>query len=131
MAPLLVEYRCISRHPTCIGNERIRLERDGRLYWAQNSRECDEGQLWSAEWQYQGRVGGLELQAFMRLIQETGVLNLPEHSVDPDTEGGKREELELQINGKIHRCRLENTTYPAYSAVVHHLYGLMATVQLE
>lgn len=130
MAPPLVEYRCISRHPTCIGNERIRLETDGRLYWSQNSRECDEGQLWSAEWQYQGRVGEEALQALMHRIRETAVLNVPEKSVNSETEGGKREELELYINGKIHRYRLENTTCPAFSAVVHHLYGLMATVQL-
>lgn len=124
----LIEYRRIGLHPTCIGNERIRLEADGRLYWAKNSRECDEGQLWSEPWHCRGRVGAESLAAMVRVIHDSGIAHLPALISDPDVEGGKREELALCLNGVSHDHILENAIHPAFAAVVRHLRGLLAQV---
>jgi len=121
----LIEYRRIGLHPTCIGNERIRLEGDGRLYYAKNSRECAEGQRWSDEWRFVGRVGASALAAFLTSINESGVVNLPESTVDASAEGGKREELDVCIDGAVYRCSLENAEHPAFSDVVRRLRGLL------
>ena len=121
----LVEYRRIGLHPTCIGNERIRLEADGRLSYAKNTRECVEGQLWSDELHFLGRIGADALAALIDTIKSSGVIDLPETMVDPSAEGGKREELDLFIDGVMHGRILENTEHPAFSAVVRHLRGIM------
>lgn len=121
----LVEYRRIGLHPTCIGNERIRLEGNGRLSYAKNTRECAEGQLWSDELHFQGRVGADALAALIDTIKCSGVIDLPETMVDPSAEGGKREELDLFIDGIIFGRILENSEHPAFSTVVRHLRRLL------
>lgn len=129
MSPPLIEYRLISLHPTCIGNERIRLEMDGRIYSSKNSRECDEGQLWSAAWQYQGRIDATALAAISELIASSGVIDLPETMVDSLAVDGKREELEVCIAGTVYCRALHNVEQPAFHLVVLHLRGvLMATM---
>lgn len=125
----LVEYSRIGLHPTCIGNERIRLEADGRLFYAKNTRECAEGQLWSDELHFQGRVGANALAALIDAVKSSGVINLPETMVDPSAEGGKREELELSIDGIMFSRILENIEHPAFSAVVRHLRGLLVEMR--
>lgn len=128
MAAPLIEYRLISLHPTCIGNERIRLEMDGRIYSAQNSRECEEGQLWNAAWQYRGKVDAHVLGDFIDLIVSSGLIDLPEIISDPLTEDGKREELEVCIAGTVYSRILHNVDQPAFRLIVRQLWGLLTIV---
>ena len=125
---LVIEYRRIGRLPTCIGNERIRIEGDGRVLHSRNTAECEPGMLWSAPWQ---TAGTLDVSALARLEQqivETGVLQLPAQSIDDATEGGKREEIDLVLDGRSYRVVVENTDLPSFRAAVGLLWGVMAAL---
>lgn len=129
MSSPLIEYRRISLHPTCIGNERIRLETDGRIYHAKNSRECEEGQLWSAGWQYKGKVDANVLAAFIDLVASSSLIDLPEIMGDSSVEDGSREELAVSMAGVSYCRRLHNAEHPAFRLVVRQLRGvLMSTL---
>jgi hypothetical protein len=123
---MAIEYRRIGRLPTCVGNERLRIETDGRVSHARNTAECEPGVQWSAPWQ---AVGTLDAPALARLEQqivETGLLRLPAQSIDDAAEGGKREEIDLVLDGRSHHVVVENVDPPPFRAAVRLLWGVLA-----
>jgi hypothetical protein len=120
---LTLEYRRLRRLPTCIGNERIRITREGQLSHSRNVVECETGSDWSAPWR---TVGTLDDRAMARLAQEivdTGILELPLESSDESAEGGSREELDLSIHGRELHFVAENTAPPQLHAVTKLLWA--------
>ena len=125
---LTVEYREIGRLPTCVGNERIRIERDGTVSHSRNTAECERGTPWSAPWQAVGRLDAAAMARLEREIVASGVLSLPARSIDESVEGGKREEIDLVIDDRPHHIVVENMDLPAFRAAVRLLWGMMATL---
>lgn len=121
----LIEYRKIGLLPTCIGNERIRIDMDGKRYYARNSHECEEGEPWSAEWQQTGVLDVSAMEALLRDIKESGVLTLPVVMTDESVEGGKREELFLWIDAAEHHFVMQNYDSPVFRKVIQLLWGVL------
>jgi hypothetical protein len=128
MGEPLIEYRKIGLLATCIGNERIRVDAAGRLYHARNSRECDQGELWSSDWRQVGELDSADLDALLRAIRATGVLALPAEIVDEVAEGGRREELMVMIDAEAHRFVVQNSDHPAFRKAVQLIWGTLAGV---
>jgi hypothetical protein len=126
MSTLSLEYRMIGLLPTCIGNERIRLEPDGQVYHSRNTRECDDGQLWSSELRPVGRLEVTVVAALLQQIRSSGVLALPAESVAETVEGGKREELDLTLDDAERHFVVQNMYLPAFREAVR---ALVSTVQ--
>lgn len=120
-----VEYRSIGRLPTCVGNERIRIHSDGEVSHSRNTVECDPGSAWSAPWRSAGRIDAAAMARLSRQIVETGVLGLSPQTIDQQAQGGRREELDLSIDGRDYRFVAENTDPPPFRAVVTLLWDVL------
>ena len=108
---------------TCLGNERIRTDVDGGLYYSRNSCECELGELWSDGWKQIGRLDSLALHKLLRAIRESGILDLPPTMVDNEVGGGNREELLLTIDTVTYRYVVQNSDAPPFRKVVRLLWG--------
>ena len=121
--PPLIEYRKIGLLSTCIGNERIRVDTEGKLYHARNHHECTPGEFWSDEWKLVGELDNATLATLVKDIKESGVLSLPPATTDEVTEGGKREELFLMID-EVEQCYVvQNCDQPVLKTVIELLWG--------
>jgi hypothetical protein len=122
----LIEYRKIGLLATCIGNERIRIDTNGGLYYSRNSQECEFGELWSDGWKLLGRMDSLAVIKLVRAIRESGLLALSPTMVDEECEGGRREELLLVIDTVDHRYLVQNVDDPSFKKAVRLLWGVLA-----
>ena len=125
MSEPLIEYRKIGLLATCIGNERIRLDADGGLYHARNTRECGECELWSDDWRKAGDLDAVDVERLLQEIRESGVLALPAATIDEAAEGGRREELVLRIDGAERRFAVQNCDVPPFRRAVQVLWGAL------
>lgn len=125
MAEYLIEYRKIGLLATCIGNERIRVDRDGGLYYSRNRHECKPGELWSDGWKQVGRLDSAAVRKLVQDIRDSGVLALPPSVIDDEFEGGKREELMLMIETVTHQYVVQNTDIPAFKKVVQLMWNTL------
>jgi hypothetical protein len=126
---LAVEYRRIGQLPTCIGNERIRIAVNGRVDHSRNTAECDPGVQWSTPWRAVGRIDDAAMAQLQRQIIETGVLSLAAEATADSVEGGRREELDLTVDGRERHIVLQNTESPAFRAAVQLLWGVMFSLE--
>ncbi|MBV5318505.1 MAG: hypothetical protein JZU50_11925 [Desulfobulbaceae bacterium] len=124
----LIEYRKIGLLATVIGNERIRVDSDGGLYYSRNSHAHKAGELWSESWQKVGRLDAVAVSDLLRAIRGSGVLALPPVTVDEAVEGGKREELLLLIDQSLQHYVVQNSDQPAFRKAVQLLWGALAGV---
>lgn len=126
MSEPLLEYRKIGLLATCIGNERIRLDTDGSLSYASNSRECEPGERWSAAWRNLGKVERSAVEDFVRVIRESGLLQLPPVTIAATAEGGQRQELVVRVDGSVRCYAVQNVEQPVFDQVVQQLRGMVA-----
>lgn len=123
-AAVALEYRRIGRLPTCIGNERLRVSDDGRVFHARNTAECAKGQVWSAPWREIGRLDASALASLADDARASGILNEPAAAIDDTAEGGSREELDLTLDGKTFHWVVQNADAPAFRTVVTRLWSV-------
>jgi len=128
MSEPLIEYHKIGLLATCIGNERIRVDAGGGLFYSRNSRECKAGELWSDGWQKVGRLDAVAVSTLLQAILGSGVLALPPITVDEGVEGGKREELMVMIDAVAHQFVVQNSDCSAFRKAVHLIWGTLAGV---
>ena len=126
MAESLIEYRKIGLLATCIGNERIRIDTDGGLYFSRNSRECLPGEIWSEDWRLVRRLDIAAVDKLVQDIKDSGVLELPPTMVDEEYEGGRREELMVVVDTVTHRYLVQDTDHPEFKVAVRSLWGILA-----
>lgn len=116
-----IEYRSMTRFPTCRGNERVRIDREGRVFKASNLTECPPGERFSTPYPAQpGRVlSAAERRRLAALVRRSGFFDLPSHYSDPKraTTDGRVEEIEVTLGPRHHIVAMENTTLPAFSEV--------------
>jgi len=124
----LIEYRKIGLLATVIGNERIRVDPDGGLYYSRKSHAHQAGELWSERWQKVGRLDAVALGDLLEAIRGSGVLALPPVTVEEGVEGGKREELLLRIDQAVQHYVVENSDQPAFRKTVQLLWRALAGV---
>ena len=60
-----------------------------------------------------------------RQIVDTAVLGLDRETIDETAQGGRREQLDLSIDGREHHFVAENTDPPPFRSVVKLLWGVM------
>ena len=125
-----VEFRRITRHPTCRGNERIKVDDQGAVFTATNQADCAPGAAWSTPYPAAPRVrlAPAEREQLGQLIQRSGAMSLPALSTDPNkaTSGGYREELDIVLGGRHAVVAVEDTQVAAFTAVRQALIDLSA-----
>src|SRR5438477_367705 len=116
-----VEFRRITRHPTCLGNERIKVDDHGAVFTATNQAECASGTVWSTPYPAapRYRLTSAERDQLGHLIQTSGAMSLPPLSTDPNraTTDGYREELDIVLDGRHAAVAVESTEVAAFSRV--------------
>lgn len=116
-----IEYRSISRFPTCRGNERIHIDRDGKVFKATNLTDCAPGEHFSTPYPAQpGRtLDTKERAGLVRAIRSSGFFNLPTHYSSPSKAAtdGFIEEIEVTLGTPRHTVVMENATMPAFAQV--------------
>jgi len=126
MSDVWVEYRKISQLPTCLGNERLCITSDGRLYHSRNVCECELGELWSDGWHEIGRLGAEVRDQLAQVIFRSGLLELDASCwVDENVEGGKREELDVTIGKRTYHFLVQDNGPPEFRYVVKFLWGIL------
>ena len=124
-ARLAIEYRRIGLLASCIGNERIRIARDGSVSHSRNSIECEEGQRWSDGWRRVGQLGAAVMMQLAQQVVSSGVLELPPESIAETAEGGRREEMDVSLDEREYHFVVQNADPPAFRAVVALLWGVV------
>ena len=131
MQGFCVEYRKISQLPTCLGNERLCITSDGRLYHSRNVCECELGELWSDGWHEMGRLGAEVHDQLAQVILRSGLLELDSsYWVDENVEGGRREELDVTIGKRRYHFLVQNNAPPEFRYVVKFLWGIMWSMKV-
>lgn len=131
MHVLVLEYRRIGLHPTCIGNDRIRIAADGALDYARNDRECGPGQQWTGDWQHLGLLDEAGLARIRQVAVAGGVLDLPDAVIDEAVEGGAREELDLWLAGRERHLVVQNAPCPPFQAFARMLRQTAADLRFR
>lgn len=129
MASFAIEYRKIGLLPTRLGNERIRITADGRVYHSRNTREGDKTELWTADWRAVGQLEAVAMLDLAREIAGSHVLSLPPESIDQTAEGGQREEMDVTLNDQTRRVVVQNTNPPAFRRAVTLLWGAVSRAE--
>jgi hypothetical protein len=124
-ARLAIEYRRIGLLASCIGNERIRIARDGSIAHSRNSIECEKGQIWSDGWHRVGQLGAASMTQLAQQIVSSGVLELPPESITESAEGGRREEMDVCLDEREYHFVVQNADSPAFRTVVALLWGVV------
>jgi hypothetical protein len=116
--PFEVEFRQISKFPTCLSNRRIRVDRGGGVFAAVNQTECPEGSDWSTPYpsEPQRRLDERARHRLWETIQTSGFLALPSRQ-DAKAEDGTVQEIDVIAAGKTHSVSMDNTDDPAFAAV--------------
>lgn len=117
-----IEYRAVTRHPTCLGNQRVKIDAQGRVFQSRNDKECTEkGQRFSAPYPAQPArtLSAGELAGLARRGRRAGFFDLPAQITDPkkSTTGGQVQEIEVQDGGRRHQVSADNKTLPAFEEV--------------
>lgn len=116
-----VELRRITKHPTCLGNERIKVDDQGGVVSAINQAECAPGTAWSTPYPAapRYRLTTAERNQLGTLLQTSGAMDLPPLSTDPAkaTADGLREELDIVVGARHAVVAIENTEVAAFSRV--------------
>ena len=96
-ADFSVEYRLVTRMPTCLGNHRVRIAASGEVYSATNATDCPAGERWSTPFPSDParRLGGSELGALRHDIEATGVLAMADSTDAGTATDGVIEEIEI------------------------------------
>jgi hypothetical protein len=113
-----VEYRQISKLPTCLGNRRIKVDREARVYTATNATECPPGERWSTPYPDSPTrtLSPAERKDLLNLIRESNFLDLaPRYGNDRDD--GYQEEIDVDLAGKRHSVIVEQIDQPAFAKV--------------
>jgi|GEM_PF-1788745 len=126
---LELELRRISLGSSCIGNERVRIDCDGRVGFSRNERECAPDEAWTGSWQQLGVLDSLELRELGEAIRRSGVLDLPALTIDESVEGGKRVELDLRIGPDQRHLAVQNAPCPAFEAIVQRVLQAVADLR--
>jgi hypothetical protein len=123
-----VEFRRITKHPTCLGNERVKVDDHGAVFTATNQADCAAGNAWSTPYPAapRYRLSAAERDQLGRLIQSSGAMTLPALSTDPAkaTSDGYREELDIVLDGRHAVVAVEDTQVAAFSRVRQALIDL-------
>ena len=92
-----VEYRLVTRMPTCLGNHRVRIDPAGAVYSATNATDCSSGERWSTPYPSDParRLSAAELGALRRAIETSGVIAMPDSTDAGVTTDGVIEEIEI------------------------------------
>ena len=116
-APMDIEYRMITRFPTCRGNERTRVDAVGRVWKAQNLTDCAPGEKWSTPYPA-APLRTLSPRQRARLeetVEKEKFFELAPRHTDPNkvTSDGYVEEIEVNQGGRRHQVAAENGYMPA------------------
>ena len=92
-----LEYRMMSRFPTCLGNHRIRIDSSGAVYSVTNRSECPPGEQWSAPYPADPvrRLSRPERAALWREVEASGVMAMPDSTDSGVGTDGVIEEIEI------------------------------------
>jgi hypothetical protein len=118
-AGLEIEYRQISKFPTCLGNRRIKIDAEGNVFTAVNQRECASGSKWSDPYPAQPvrTLTPAARDQLAALVRDSGFLALQPRHEDPGVDDGSIQEIDAVIDGKAHAVSLDNTEQPAFARV--------------
>jgi len=123
-----VELRRITKHPTCLGNERVKVDDQGAVVSATNQAECAAGTVWSTPYPAapRYRLTAAERDQLGRLLQTSGVMDLPPLTTDPAkvTTDGAREELDILVGSRHAVVAVEGTEVAAFAKVRQALLDL-------
>jgi len=126
--PFTIEFRSITKFPTCRGNQRIKVDDQGGLYQMTNDADCPAGSAWTKPYPTQPgyQLSDDERARLGTLIETSGVLDLPPVSTDPKKAptDGHREELEIDFGGRHVVVAVEHTDVAAFSRVRQALIDL-------
>jgi hypothetical protein len=129
-APFSIEYRRITRHPTCRGNQRIKVDAHGAVFTAVNQADCAPGTAWSTPYPASPstQLPPAERDQLARLIRSSGAMDLPALSTDPTKAAmdGFRDELEIDLGGRHVVVAVEQTEVAGFSQVRQALVDLAA-----
>ena len=117
--PFQVEYRQISKFPTCRNNRRIKIDERGNVFSAVNQTECARGKRWSTPYPAQP-VRTLDLAARQRIadaIRDSGFFDLKPRYARDDRDDGYLEEIDATLGGKRHSVVVDNTDEPHFRRV--------------
>jgi len=114
-----VEYRQISKFPTCLGNRRIKVDADAGVYLAVNATECPRGERWSAPYPATPArtLSDAERQHLLDVIRESGFLELAARYANDDRDDGYVEEIDVTIAGTRHSVVVDNVDQPPFMKV--------------
>ena len=110
--PLRIEFRRIQAISSR-GNLRIRLAADGDLFAYQETRDCPQGEHWSAPWPAQPlrSLAGPQLQELATLLTGGGFFELPGRIVTPGRDGF-RDEIDAALGARAHSVCVERSAAP-------------------
>jgi hypothetical protein len=128
--PISIQYRKISLHPTCLSNERIRVDKSGQIFHSKNTRECSEGQIWSDGWKKVGLVNAATRTELQQTIESISRLALPRKMIDDTAQDGKREELDFTLGTVRHRYVMQNREHQALRKAIRLLWGVLASANI-
>lgn len=114
IASFWVEYRFVTRFPTCLNNRRIRVHKGGKLYQARNTTDCvRRGQRWSTPYPKQPLqvLSEGELRDLIEEIRGSGFFGLKPR-YERQVMDGYLEEIEVHLRGRKHTVTVINTTRP-------------------
>jgi hypothetical protein len=111
-ADLTVEYRFLTRMPTCKGNRRVRIDPDGSVYAATNVAECQPGESWSAPFPAVAarKLTTSDRAELAREIDASGLLAMAEVTDQGVVADGVVEEIEIVRGDERRTIRVVNVT---------------------
>ena len=124
-----VEFRQISKFPTCLSNRRIKVDVHGNVFGAVNESECPRDQRWSTPYPSapSATLTGEQRGRLFEVIRSSGFLDLDPRYVDEAYEDGSIQEIDVTIAGKTHSVVMDNTNNPAFEKVRRALMTVGAT----
>ena len=125
MPEYVIEYHKKNLLPTCLGNERIQIDANGKVFYSRNSRECDEDEVWSDPLTEVSQLNAAQLRKLMAEIKTSGVMKMPVQLIDDTAEGGMREELSIVIDDKKKYFTLQNSDHAGFKKAIRKLYACM------
>ncbi len=116
-----IEYRQIMLGPTCMGNWRVKITTDGRVYSSRNTAHCKKGETWSSPWSPDPvtTLSSRKHRGLLASFEIDKLFALPPHITDPTkvTMGGYKEEIELTDGDRHHVVVAENVIQTQVVAV--------------
>ncbi len=100
-AAFSIEYRRITYFPTCRGNTRVKIDKDGKVWFQRSDKDCPRGENFSAPYPDQPRTTlDAEARALLfRRIVDGGFFELKPPARGPVSDG-YREEIEVDLDGR-------------------------------